>query len=353
MNTRDDFTLRHNPNPDYRPHVVTIGGGHGLSNLLRGLKNYTKNITAIVAVSDDGGGSGILRQELSMPAPGDIRNCMHALSTSETLMEKLLAYRFSEGSLAGQSFGNLLLAALNGISPSFDQAVSSMHQVLAITGQVLPVTADNIELLALFENGGRIVGESKIARAKQVENCRIQEVSLIPSNPTALPAAIEAIQQADLILLGPGSLYTSLIPNLLVPGIADALREARLPRIFICNLMGQEGETEGYSAFDHIAALHTHGGQGTFSACLVNSDPIPPHLLLAAKEFGLDPVSVDRDKILTQGLELLSAPLVDFDANHICHCPQKLAQCIQEIYEAKAIRVFSDRKLPRYELEQS
>ena len=185
------------------PKVAVIGGGHGLSNMLRGLKQYTENISAIVTVADDGGGSGMLRQDLGMPPPGDIRSCMEALANTEPVMRELLHYRFTEGSLAGQSFGNLFLAALNGISPSFDAAVRRMSQVLAITGRVLPVTTADVQLEAEFENGATVVGESKIFYCKKQEDCRIRQVRLIPSRPKALPEAVSAIADADMIVLGP------------------------------------------------------------------------------------------------------------------------------------------------------
>ena len=201
------------------PKICAIGGGHGLSNMLRGLKVYTENLSAIVTVADDGGGSGQLRQDLGMPPPGDIRNCLEALANTEPLMSELMHYRFQEGSLAGQSFGNLFIAALNGISPSFDAAVRRMSEVLAITGTVLPVTTSDVQLEAELENGARVLGESKIFYCKKEQDCRIREVRLKPEGAQALPEALEAIREADMIVLGPGSLYTSIIPNLLVAGI--------------------------------------------------------------------------------------------------------------------------------------
>ena len=195
------------PRREQGPRIAAIGGGHGLSNMLRGLKQYTENLSAIVTVADDGGGSGMLRQDLGMPPPGDIRNCMEALANTEPLMRELMQYRFTEGTLAGQSFGNLFLAALNGISDSFEEAVSRMSQVLAITGRVLPVTSDNIQLVAEFENGTQVVGESKICDFKKQQDCRIHHVNLIPAKPEPLPSALEAIRDADLILLGPGTCW--------------------------------------------------------------------------------------------------------------------------------------------------
>ena len=172
------------------PKIVAVGGGTGLSTMLRGLKKYTKNLTAVVTVADDGGGSGMLRRDIGMPPPGDIRHCMEALANTEPIMQKLLTYRFTEGSLAGQSFGNLILAALNGVTGSFEEAVSQMSQVLAITGQVIPVTSANVQLEAVFENGVRVVGESKIYHVKKEQDCRIAHVALIPEHPAPLPAAL-------------------------------------------------------------------------------------------------------------------------------------------------------------------
>ena len=218
---------------DRGPKIVAIGGGHGLSTLLRGLKRYTRDLTAIVTVADDGGGSGMLRTDLGMPPPGDIRHCMEALANTEPVMGQLLAYRFPKGSgsLTGQSFGNLILAALNGITGSFEEAVSEMSHVLAISGRILPVTSADVKLEATFENGAAILGESKIADFKKAQDCRISGVRLIPARPAPTGAAIEAIREANLILLGPGSLYTSVIPNLLVDGVSEAICQSDALRV--------------------------------------------------------------------------------------------------------------------------
>ena len=277
------------------PKIVAIGGGTGLSTMLRGLKKYTRNLTAIVTVADNGGGSGMLRQDLGMPPPGDIRHCMESLANTEPIMEKLLTYRFTEGSLAGQSFGNLILAALNGVTGSFEEAVTQMSHVLAITGRVVPVTSADVQLEAVFENGARVIGESQIAAFKKEQDCRIHHVGLIPDHPKATPAALEAIGEADLILLGPGSLYTSVIPNLLVEGVARAVARADAPKIYICNIMTQEGETEGYTAADHLEALLVHGAPGLLDLCLANTAPVRPGLLEKYREEDAAPLAVDRE----------------------------------------------------------
>ena len=287
------------------PKIVAIGGGTGLSTLLRGLKRHTKNLTAIVTVADDGGGSGVLRREIGMPPPGDIRHCMESLANVEPIMEQLLTYRFREGSLSGQSFGNLLLAALNGITGSFEEAVTRMSQVLAITGRVLPVTGADVQLEAVFENGSRVVGESSISAFKKEQDCRIAHVNLIPSKPKALDAALEAIRQADLILLGPGSLYTSIIPNLLVDGVVETLCSATAMKLYICNIMTQEGETEGYTAADHVTALLEHGAPGMVDVCLANCSPVREGLVERYRKEDAAPLEVDRERLQKMGMNVI------------------------------------------------
>ena len=227
--------------PGGAPRIVAIGGGHGLSTMLRGLKRYSRDITAIVTMADDGGGSGMLRQDLGMLPPGDARDCVLALANTEPVMEQLMTYRFQEGSLEGQNFGNLLLAALNGICGSFAEAVRQMGQVLAITGRVLPVTEENIHLQAQFEDGSTVFGESAIFYHKKDTRKRIQRVVLTPEHPQAFPESLDAIARADLILIGPGSLYTSIIPNFLVSGITEAVAQSGAYKLMVMNLMTQEG----------------------------------------------------------------------------------------------------------------
>lgn len=334
------------------PNIVAIGGGTGLSTMLRGLKKYTANLTAIVTMADDGGGSGVLREDLGMPPPGDIRHCLQALANVEPLMEELINYRFTEGTLKGQSFGNLFLAALNGISGSFEEAVSRMSQVLAITGRVLPVTSDNIQLVAEFENGTQVTGESKICDFKKAQDCRITQVRLAPEHPRVNREALEAIAKADLILLGPGSLYTSVIPNLLVDGIADAIAASPALRAYICNVMTQDGETEGYTASDHLNALLVHSGHHLVDFCLVNSAPIPAYLLPYYAQEDAEPIRVDREAIQALGVELEERPVADLNHRRLArHDPDRLARAVLQMMEDHTVRIF-EGGVARYIREQ-
>ncbi len=318
------------------PKIVCLGGGHGLSAMLRGLKRYTKDITAIVTVADDGGGSGMLREDLGMPPPGDIRSCILALANTEPAMEKLLNYRFSEGSLAGQSFGNLFLAALNGISDTFDEAVRRMGEVLAITGRVLPVTNQDVHLEACFENGACVLGESKIFFEKKVNNCRIARVRLVPEHPKALPASLEAIARADMVVLGPGSLYTSIIPNLLVDGIREALAETQACKVLVMNLMTQEGETEGYTGADHVRALLHHGGPGILDLCLANSAPVAREVSEAYRAEDAEQLDLRREEIEALGVSVRCCPLLAA-GRPARHDPAALARALMEIWNDFAV----------------
>lgn len=331
------------------PKIVAIGGGTGLSTMLRGLKRYTRNLTAIVTVADDGGGSGVLRREIGMPPPGDIRHCMEALANVEPIMEELMTYRFSEGALTGQSFGNLLLAALNGITGSFEEAVSQMSQVLAITGKILPVTSADVQLEAVFENGTRVVGESQISSFKKEQECFISHVNLIPSRPKATKQALTAIQKADLIILGPGSLYTSIIPNLLVEGVSESIQCSQALKLYICNIMTQEGETEGCTAGDHIQALIHHGMPDLLDICLANSAPVPENLLEKYQIEDATPLVVDEERIKALGIEVVERPLGCDTGNYARHDSDKLASAIYHLYQERAVRIFRGQN--RYIIE--
>lgn len=318
--------------PDRKePKIVAIGGGHGLSAMLRGLKKYSKSITAIVTVADDGGGSGILREDLGMLPPGDIRSCILALSNTEPTMEKLLNYRFTEGSLSGQSFGNLFLAAMNGISGSFDEAVHRMGDVLAITGRVLPVTNQDVHLEAEFVNGSRVFGESKIFYAKKVNDCRIRRVRLVPEHPQALPESLEAIREADLIILGPGSLYTSIIPNFLVDGISEAVASSHARKLLILNIMTQDGETDGYTGADHVRALLRHGLPGIVDVCIANSARIPETVLAPYRREGVEPLQLEREQIEAMGIQVREYELAA-GTRYIRHDSDALAAAIMEVF---------------------
>ena len=332
------------------PKITAIGGGTGLSTMLRGLKKYTKNLTAVVTVADDGGGSGVLRRDIGMPPPGDIRHCMESLANVEPIMERLLTYRFQEGSLAGQSFGNLILAALNGVTGSFEEAVAQMSQVLAITGRILPVTSADVQLEAVFENGARVVGESKISSFKKEQDCRIAHVALLPERPAALPAALQAIREADLILMGPGSLYTSVIPNLLVEGVVEAICRSEALKIYVCNIMTQEGETEGYTAADHVEALLSHGAPGLVDLCLANSAPVRPGLVEKYREEDAAPILVDRERIRAMGLELEEYPVASEGGDYARHDPDRLAAAVLDVYRRRAVRIFRGEQ--RYIIEE-
>lgn len=322
------------------PKIVAIGGGTGLSTMLRGLKRHTNNLTAVVTVADDGGGSGVLRQELGMLPPGDVRNCLEALANVEPLMGELLHYRFTEGSLKGQSFGNLFLAALNGISGgNFNEAVSRMSQVLAITGRVVPVTNANVQLEAELENGARVLGESKIFYCKKREDCRVRRVQLVPACPPAVESALEAIRQADMILLGPGSLYTSIIPNLLVKDVAKTIAESSALKIYVGNVMTQEGETEGYTNADHIRAIFEHSMPGLFHLCLVNSATIPADISTRYAQEGAEPLRADKAACAELGVELVSRPVSAVRGGYVRHDSELLAAALLELHAQRSVRI--------------
>lgn len=324
------------------PAIVVIGGGTGLSTMLRGLKKHSKNITAIVTVADDGGGSGSLREELGMPPPGDVRNCIQSLANTEPTMEALLSYRFTEGSLAGQSFGNLFLAALNGMSETFDEAVRKMSDVLAITGRVLPVTNENVALVAKFDDGTQICGESKIADFKRGTDKRIERVYLVPERPAALPEALEAISRADIIVIGPGSLYTSILPNFVTAGISRAVALSDAFRVYVLNVMTQDGETEKYSASDHIKALFYNAGEHIFDWCLGNSTKLPSDILEKYALEGAAPVLIDEEEIKKTKVKLRLAPIATWSQGFVRHDTDRLAEELMKLYrENSQTKIFS------------
>ena len=304
------------PPPGYRDsagplRIVCIGGGTGLSTLLHGLKEYARqglvDICAIVTVTDDGGSSGRLRREFDILPPGDIRNCMVALSEDETLLSQLFQYRFSSGrGLKGHSFGNLFLTALTHVTGDFPRAVKVSSEVLAIFGRIYPSTNENVGLRAIMSDGSLIEGETRINKSRK----RIQRLELIPAKVKPLRDALEAIAAADLITMGPGSLYTSVIPNLLVDGMGAAIRRSKAAKAYFANLMWQPWETMYYSASNHIQAIHNHGGKGTVQYAILNTTPLTGsqrRLYAAEKVF---PVELDSQRIIELGVEVVGRPLL-------------------------------------------
>lgn len=320
--------------PEYGPETVVIGGGTGLSTMLRGLKRYTHNLTAIVTVADNGGSSGMLREDLRMLPPGDIRNCILALAETEPLMNELIRYRFADGRLKGQNFGNLFLAALTSVTGNFYEAVCAFSQVLAITGRVLPVSLQDIQISARLADGTVIRGESSIGERVPDQSNEIREIRMEPDDAEPMEEAVQAIDDAHVIVLGPGSLYTSVIPNLLFPGIRNAILRSNAPCIYVCNVMTQPAETCGYDAWRHVEALLRHVGRsetaGFLDCCIVNSngpDLSAPLLARYAREQS-DPVGMAIQKLEQAGLEVVAAPMAVEDGDKIRHDSDLLARTV-------------------------
>ena len=319
------------------PNIVAIGGGTGLSTLLSGLKRYSSHITAIVTVADDGGSSGVLRRELGVLPPGDIRNCLAALSTEEPLLTRLFQYRFAAGSgLEGHSFGNLFLSALTAITGNLETAITASSRVLAVQGQVVPATSADVRLWAELENGERIEGESNIGKAPSP----IVRLGCLPERPPALPRALEAIANADLILLGPGSLYTSLLPNLLVPELMSAIQSSRSPKLYICNLMTQPGETDGLDVSGHLRAIEAQLAslgidERLFTSVLaqdnVESSPLVDHY----RARGAEPVRCNAERLQMEGYDVTLAPLQGARPTAtLRHDPRNLALAVMRFYRS-------------------
>ena len=309
------------------PNVTVVGGGHGLSVLLRGIKAATSNVTAVVTVADDGGSSGRLREEFGIIPPGDLRNCLVALADTEPLMEKLFQYRFKgESELAGHSFGNLFIAAMNEVTGDMEQALRESSKVLAVKGQVLPASKDHVRLDAIMEDGTVVEGESQIPEVHK----KIHRVRLFPEQVQPVQSALDALTNADAIILGPGSLYTSIMPNLLVDGVAEAIRKSKAIKIYICNVMSQPGETDGYTASMHAKAIIDHGGKGIIDYMLVNDSPISPEMqdYYAAK--GAYPVEVDEDAINALGVGFVKADIIN-EKELIRHDPDKLSKAVMNM----------------------
>ena len=312
------------------PKIVVIGGGTGLSTMLTGLKNYTSNITAIVTVGDDGGGSGVLREDLGILPPGDIRNCILALARTEPLMEELLQYRFKDGRLKNQNFGNLFLAAMDGISDNFEDAVQKMSSVLAVKGKVLPVTLEDMVLEAELENGNKVRGESIIGEEVIEQDSRIKKLKIFPEDAKALDDAISAIEDADAIVLGPGSLYTSILPNLLVKDITRSIKKSKALKLYICNIMTQPGETQKFSVSDHIKVIFDHCGRDIIDCVIANEESIHPDLRDKYYAEGSDIVNLDIEELEKLGVDVVKDDLTETQKTYVRHNAQKLAKIIIE-----------------------
>ncbi len=320
--------------------IVALGGGTGLSSLLRGLKEHVvrrgdenpnadrpiSDLAAIVTVTDDGGSSGRLRRENRILPPGDIRNCMVALSKDEALLGRLFQYRFHAGrGLIGHNFGNLFLAALTHITGDFTEAIRESSKVLAIRGRIFPSTLSNVHLVATLKNGRRVRGETRITGSR----VPIKKLELSPKRVRPLPLAIEAIRRADLILLGPGSLYTSVLPNLLIPEVAAAIAKSKAPRVYIANLMTQPGETAGYALADHLRAIQMHAARRLVDFVIANKQPVSPKVARRYKTQGAEPVVIDLPKLNELGCQVIFDNLLD-ERDVIRHNHKRLARLLLE-----------------------
>lgn len=315
------------------PKIVTVGGGHGLSNLLLGLKDYSANLTAIVTVADSGGSSGRLREEFNIVAPGDIRNCLVALADAPKLMGELFQFRFSnESQFRGHNFGNLFLTAMVQVTGDFEKAVKESSRVLAIRGRVVPATVSNVQLVAQYEDGSITEGEAKIPKP----GLRIRKVFLKPDDAVPTQDALDAIAQADVIILGPGSLYTSVIPNLVIKKITDYISNSKAYKVYVCNVMTQPGETDRYSASEHLEAIIEHSSPTILNACLVNSADVP---LLARERYKVEgsfPVEADVEKIEALGIRAVAEDLLSVN-DYVRHDAEKLTKALIALIEKNRI----------------
>ncbi|HEY8391435.1 MAG TPA: uridine diphosphate-N-acetylglucosamine-binding protein YvcK [Capillibacterium sp.] len=307
--------------------IVVIGGGTGLGTILRGLKKITRNLTAIVTVADDGGSSGRLRKEFGILPPGDIRNCLIAMADLEPLMEQLMQFRFNGGSgLAGHSFGNLFLTAMTGITGDFQKAIEASVKVLAVKGRIFAATLDNVSLRAELQNGTVVCGESTIGRSK----APIKRIYLDPAAAKAVPESLQAIAEADLIVIGPGSLFTSVIPPLLVKEILAAVKASPATKVYVCNVMTQPGETDGFTAADHLRALLDHTDRNLVDYMIINNQEVPPEARAAYAEEGAEPVLPDAERVSALGVCPIVAPLLNTNGL-VRHDADLLAKLLVEL----------------------
>ncbi len=318
--------------------IVVFGGGTGLSILLRGLKSYTKDISAVVTVADDGGGSGVLREDLGMLPPGDMRNCIIALSDIEPIMVKLMQHRFSEGYLKGQSFGNLFIAAMYEIFGNYEYALKEIGSIFRLSGKVLPMTLQDTHLKAFLDNGDCILGEKYIPEYVSKLNCKIDKISLVPNVCKPLEETIRDIKEADIIVIGPGSLYTSVIPNMLVEGIPSLLSESKATVFYVCNLMTQPGETDSYNVLDHVNAIIKHSQRYMIDYVIANDEKIPEDLIVNYKYKGAKQVLIDEEqkrKLSEINIKVISSNFIDIRKNYVRHNSDKIGQLLNNYVNEK------------------
>lgn len=312
------------------PRIVALGGGTGLSVLLSGLKAYSSNISAVVTVADDGGSSGRLRQQFDVLPPGDIRNCLVALADAPVLMRDLFQFRFDKNSeFSGHSFGNLFLTVMTRLTGDFEKAIKETSKVLALRGQVIPSTLDNVKLVAHYQDGSTVVGENLIPK----EMKPINRVTLSPERPSATPDALRAVKEAQIIVLGPGSLYTSIIPNLLIKEITQAVAESGAIKVYVCNVMTQPGETDNYSVSDHVRALSSHSLPRILDYCLVNNGEVPQEVLKRYSKQNSQLVVNDRKKVESMGYRVVEEDFTMVQDGVIRHDSEKLARIILSFIE--------------------
>lgn len=317
--------------------ITVIGGGTGISTILRGIKKYTKNINVIVTMTDDGGGSGILREEFNMLPPGDVRRSLIALSNTEPVLEALLKYRFENGTLNGQNVGNILIAALNNIYGSFERALSELAKVFNITGRIYPVTLESTHLVATLYSKDKIMGESIIPKMNYKLNSRIERISMFPKIPRANEEAIDAIKRSSIIIIGPGSLYTSIIPNIIIDGISDALKYGKKDICYIANVMTQKGETLNYTITDHIRAIEEHSYENIFNYVFVNNEKVQDEIYENYyKNEESTPIFLkeeDKKFLKNKNIKIIEDNFIEVKNSHIRHDAYALAKSIFNVFK--------------------
>lgn len=319
--------------------IVVVGGGSGLSVVLRGLKHLTNEITAIVTVADDGGSSGVLRADMGMLPPGDIRSCIVALSNREGIMEELMQYRFKEGKLKGQSLGNLIIAGLTDMKGSMEEALRHIHDIFAVTGRVLPVSEEDIILYAKLTNGLIVKGESKIPQMVSKYQAPIERVFIEPAHARALPESLQAIREADIVMMGPGSHYTSILPNLLIEDLQEAIANSRAKKVLALNLMTQPGETQGMSGFDHIESLINHTCVDLVDYVLINNAPVAADVEARYLSEGaslLRLTDLDEERLQARGIQVIRDAFIEVKQGYIRHNADKLSEVLLNLLDTKA-----------------